>query len=206
MRHTTRRVRFPRASQMVRGRCPRDCIRWAVDIGRRTVGDVGAIGHAERMCLTYLGNPANAGRRGRRPLRWARDEGCGIQRGGCDSLTPTNGARAVPAGLHTWAVNGGGRAAGDVEKIGQAQRLRLTYPGCHATTVHRGRCTLRVAAKPSLRHETQQLRKAIPKRPAHLTAPLKPASRNHRRGRRPRRPFRWMTDNVGFTLILSHTS
>ncbi len=34
----------------------------------------------------------------------------------------------------------------------------------------------------------------------HLTAPLKPATRNHHRGRRPRRPFRRMTDGVGLLL------
>ena len=53
------------------------------------------------MRLTRPGNTATAGRRGRRPLRWARNVRCGIWRGGCGSLTPTNGARAVPAILHT---------------------------------------------------------------------------------------------------------
>ena len=132
--------------------------------------------------------------------------------GGCVTMLAGCDARGALPHTYQWCAGcareisfvgrwtRGWRAVGDVGKIGQAKRMRLTYPGCHATTVHRGRCTLRVAAKPSLRHETQQLRKAIPKRPAHLTAPLKPASRNHRRGRRPRRPFRWMTDNVGLLL------
>ena len=34
LQHTTRQMRFSRASQMVRGRCPRDCIRWAMDARR----------------------------------------------------------------------------------------------------------------------------------------------------------------------------
>ena len=54
---------------MVRGLRPRDCIRWVVDGGGRTVGDVGAVGHATRMRLTRPGCHTNAGRRGRRPLR-----------------------------------------------------------------------------------------------------------------------------------------
>ena len=52
----------------------------------------------------------------------------------------------------------------------------------------------------TMRHMTQRVRKTVPKQPAHFTAPLKHASRNHRRGRRPRRPFRWMTDDVGLLL------
>ena len=58
-----------RPYEMVRGLCPRDCIRWAVEGGGRTVGGAGAIGHATRLQQTHPGNPANAGRRGRRPLR-----------------------------------------------------------------------------------------------------------------------------------------
>ena len=58
-----------RLCEMVRGLCPRDCIRWAVEGGGRTVSDVGAIGHAGRVRLTRPGSHANAGRRGRRPLR-----------------------------------------------------------------------------------------------------------------------------------------
>ena len=60
-----------RLCEMVRGLCPRDCIRWAVEGGGRTVSDVGAIGHAGRVRLTRPGGHANAGRRGRRPLRAA---------------------------------------------------------------------------------------------------------------------------------------
>ena len=55
--------------KMVRGLCPRDMMRWAVDGGGRTGGDAGAIGHAGRVRLTQAGGHANAGRRGRRPLR-----------------------------------------------------------------------------------------------------------------------------------------
>ena len=101
-----------------------------------------------------------------------------------------------PRDMMRGAVVGGGRAVSNVGAVGQAGRLRLTYPGNPATTVHRGRCTLRASAKPTLRHTTQRVRKTTPKLPAHLTAPLKPASRTPRRGRRPRRPFRWMTDGV----------
>ena len=58
-----------RPYEMVRGRCPRDMIRGAVDGGERTVGNVGAIGHAERLHPTHPGGHTTAGRRGRRPLR-----------------------------------------------------------------------------------------------------------------------------------------
>ena len=54
---------------MVRGLCPRDRIRVKADVTVCTVGDAVAIGHAQRMRLTRPGSHANAGRRGRRPLR-----------------------------------------------------------------------------------------------------------------------------------------
>ena len=202
------------------------------------------------MRLTQPGNPANAGRRGRRPLRRLRNEGCGIRRGGCDSLTPhkwcagcargiayvgqrtrgwravgnagavgqagrmrlthpgnhpTQGASGTPpptvGAIHTlrhktrrvrlphaskWCAGcareiayvgqwtEGWRAVCIVGKIGQAGRLRLTRPGGHTSAGRRGRRPLRSTAKPALRHETQRMRETIPKRPAHLTAPLKP--------------------------------
>ena len=58
-----------RPYKMVRGLCPRDWMRWAVDVRRRAVGNVVKIGQAEQMRLTQPGGHANAGRRGRRPLR-----------------------------------------------------------------------------------------------------------------------------------------
>ena len=39
--------------------------------GGRAVGEAGATGQAGRLRLTHPGNPANTGRRGRRPLRTA---------------------------------------------------------------------------------------------------------------------------------------
>ena len=59
----------PRPYKMVRGLYPRDCIRGAVDIAGRAESNAAAIGHAKRLPPTHPGNPANAGRRGRRPLR-----------------------------------------------------------------------------------------------------------------------------------------
>ena len=58
-----------RPYEMVRGRCPRDCIRRVVDEGGRTVGNAGTVGHAGRVRLTRPGSNPTAGRRGRRPLR-----------------------------------------------------------------------------------------------------------------------------------------
>ncbi len=46
LRRVGQRIRFPHVAPMVRGLCPRDCIRWAADEGERAVGNVGAIGHA----------------------------------------------------------------------------------------------------------------------------------------------------------------
>ena len=69
LRHMARRMRFLRASQWCAG-CARGigCVgRWTR--GRRTVCLVVKIGRAERLRLMRLGNPANTGRRGRRPLR-----------------------------------------------------------------------------------------------------------------------------------------
>ena len=54
---------------MVRGLCPRDMIRGAVDGGGCAVSNVGAIGHAKRLPPTHPGGHTTAGRRGRRPLR-----------------------------------------------------------------------------------------------------------------------------------------
>ena len=44
--------------------------------GRRTVGDVGAVGHAERPHTTHPGGHTTAGRRGRRPLRATAERRC----------------------------------------------------------------------------------------------------------------------------------
>ena len=85
---------------------------------------------------------------------------------------------------------------GNTGAIGHAERVHPTRPGNLTTTVHRGRCTLRPSAKRTLRHMTQRVWKIIPQLPAHPTAPLKLTLRNHRRGRRPRRPLRWITDGV----------
>ena len=75
------------------------------------VGGVGAVGHAERVRLTHLGNPAATGRRGRRPLRAGakrRYQHHGKQLRKCRSLRPPLGSpergavaarRAVTEGL-----------------------------------------------------------------------------------------------------------
>ena len=54
---------------MVRGRCPRNRIRWAVNRGVRPIGNAVTSGHAQRQHPPHPGNPVTAGRRGRRPLR-----------------------------------------------------------------------------------------------------------------------------------------
>ncbi len=43
---------------MVRGLCPRDWMRGEVGATVRAVGDVGAVGHAERVHLTRPSNPS----------------------------------------------------------------------------------------------------------------------------------------------------
>ena len=58
-----------RPHEMVRGLCPRNRIRWAVNRCGCTVGNVGKIGHAERVQQTHPGSNPTAGRRGRRPFR-----------------------------------------------------------------------------------------------------------------------------------------
>ena len=60
---------FPRASQKVRGLCPRYYIRWTVEVTVRTVGNTGAIGHAGHPRQRCPGNPATAAHRGRCALR-----------------------------------------------------------------------------------------------------------------------------------------
>ena len=97
----------PSRLPMVRGRCPRYCIRWVMDGGGYTVVNAGAVGQAERLRLTRPGNIATAGRRGRRPLRaTARRRSRHIGQRMRFSRASQNGARAVPAGFHTL---GGGR-------------------------------------------------------------------------------------------------
>ena len=51
-------------------------------------------------------------------------------------------------------VDGGGSTVGDAGAIGHAGHPRQHCPGGHVTMVHRGRCTLRVGAYRTLRHET----------------------------------------------------
>ena len=58
-----------RPYEMVRGRCPRDWMRWVINEGGRAVGNVSKTGHAKRLRLPHPGSHATAGRRGRRPLR-----------------------------------------------------------------------------------------------------------------------------------------
>ena len=69
--------------------------------GRRTVGDVGAVGHAQRMRLTHHGNSTAQGA-SRTPPPYG---GCDTNAAACMERvrfpTPTNGARAVPAGYNT---------------------------------------------------------------------------------------------------------
>ena len=103
------------------------------------------------------------GRRGRRPLRWVRDERCGIRRDGCGSLTPHQWCAGCARGIGCvgrWTR--GWRAVENAGVIGHAGHPQPSRPGNLATTVHRGRCTLRATAKPALRHTSQRVRKTIP--------------------------------------------
>ena len=104
------------------------------------------------------------------------------------------GARGI-AYVGRWTL--GWRTAGGVGAIRHAQRLRLTRPGGHATTVHRGRCTLRVGAKQTLRRIWQCVRfpSRLPKGARAVPAILHTLDggsyRAHRRKHgchRPRRP------------------
>ncbi len=144
-----------RLCEMVRGLCPRDCIRWAVEGGGRTVSDVGAIGHAGRVRLTRPGGHANAGRRGRRPLRAAakrRYQHRGKQMRKGENLlprlgSPERGAVAalcavteglVPAWVRRTDVTRhptpGGRGGGVARGTDAVRR---------PTAANRGRCALR---------------------------------------------------------------
>ena len=189
--------------------------------GRRTVGDVGAVGHAGRLRLTRPGGRANAGRRGRRPLRWVRNERCGIRRDGCGSLTPHQWCAGCARGIaYVGLWTRGGRTVENAGAIGHAGHPRQRCPGGHATAVHRGRCTLHAAAKPALRHTSQRVRKTIPHGSAKTypiahpvgggvpdALPLDDERRNcnaemfptHCRAHRPRCAVRRMTDGVGST-------
>ena len=92
---------------MVRGLCPRDRIRGAVDARRVRRRKRGQIGHAERVRLTKSGNPANAGRRGRRPLRAGAYVGISIVENGCANAvnfcpplgSPERGAGTARSGV-----------------------------------------------------------------------------------------------------------
>ena len=155
LRRERQRMQLPHASQKVRGLCPRYYIRWTVEVTVRTVGNVGAIGHAGHPRQRCPGNPATAAHRGRcalravakRPLRHMTQcmrfprayQWCA----GC--------ARGI-AYVGLWAR--GRRTVENVGRIGHAQRLRLTQPGGHTTAGRRGRRPLRAAAKRTLRHMT----------------------------------------------------
>ena len=122
-----------RPFEMVRGLCPRDFICWAVKGFGRTVVKAGAIGQAERMRLMRPGNPANAGRRGRRPLRAGakpRYQHRGKQMRKGENLrsplgSPERGAVAARSG-----VTEGLRPT--------SARAYQRYPSTHATTHRRG--------------------------------------------------------------------
>ena len=88
------------------------------------------------------------------------------------------------------------RAVVNTGTIGHAGRPRQRCPGGHVTTVHRGRCTLQAAAKPALRNMTQRAWKLYPDNPPTSRLRRNIPTRTPRRGRRPRRPFRRMTDDV----------
>ena len=87
---------------MVRGLCPRDWIRWVADARRTHRGDAGAVGHAERMRLTHPGNhPAQGASRTPPPTAGCETKAAAYDAAGAVSSRLTNGARAVPAILHT---------------------------------------------------------------------------------------------------------
>ena len=54
---------------MVRGLCPRDCIRWAVHGGGCAVGDAGAVGHTQRLRQRCPGGYVTMVHRGRCTLQ-----------------------------------------------------------------------------------------------------------------------------------------
>ena len=91
--------------------------------GGCTVSDLGAAGHAQRLRLTRPGGHATAGRRGRRPLRATAERTLQHTTRQMRFPTPTNGARAVPAGLDTL---GGGREAGAPFVLWAKNRSRPT--------------------------------------------------------------------------------
>ena len=106
----------------------------------------------------------------------------------------TNGARAVPAGLH---MLGNKRYRVHRIKRGccRSRRTSATNPprqsrshGAPRTVHPTAVSETNVAAYDATGAEnhTSRLRKNVP-------------YRNHRRGRRPRRPFRWIMDDVGST-------
>ena len=146
---------------MVRGLCPRDCIRGVVNGGGRGVGGASAVGHAEQVRLTRPGGHVNAGRRGRRPLRAVQDVGIRIVVNGCANAadfrpplgSPERGAvaarRAVTEGL--------GQGGCGVIKLPVNRRRAGVEVGCQRgtgavrqpTAANRGRCALRCAGNVS---------------------------------------------------------
>ena len=142
-----------RQFEMVRGLCPRDRIRGAVDGCGRTVGNAGASGHAER--------PQRKGGRGgrvaraidavRRPTAAHRGR-CALRRVGYVSALqirhPFTSGRGVgdaaPYGLCVWV-----RFSGTVKYVGSLGIVfRIRYVVCRkagfaaACRVHRPRCTM----------------------------------------------------------------
>ena len=69
LRRERQRMQLPHASQKVRGLCPRYYIRWTVEVTVRTVGNVGAIGHAGHPRQRCPGNHSTVVHRGRCTLR-----------------------------------------------------------------------------------------------------------------------------------------
>ena len=160
---------------MVRGLCPRDCIRWGVDGTVRTVGDAGAVGHAERMRPTRPGGHANTGRRGRRPLRVGRATNAAAYDVMC--AVPSRRTKWCAGGARGIAYVGGGREAG----APFASWSKSVSPnGCvyPAPEIPQPRCTEDGAPYGRQRNRGCGIQrngcgKPHPKLPSHLTAPLK---------------------------------
>ena len=144
---------------MVRGLRPRDWMRWVVDGGGRTVGDAGAVGHAERVRLTQPRRSHDRGASRTPPLTG----GCETKVAACWTTDKALTSHQLCAGCARDIVcvglwTRGRRTVCIVVKIGHAEQMRLTRPGGHAAAAHRGRCALRAVAKRPLRHMTQCMR------------------------------------------------
>ena len=140
---------------MVRGLRPRDWMRWAVDARSAHRLPRGQ----NRSSRTAAANAARQSRKHGASRTPPLTGGCETYAARCDetgaiSIRPQMVRGLCPRNINRWSVNARLTHRGKYGQNRSGLTTASNAAGSHANAVHRGRCTLHIAAKPRLRHET----------------------------------------------------